>query len=45
MPLLVNKKERIGEYDFEGLYTSIDNIKNKAGVYVIVCKTPPFYSV
>ena len=36
---------RIGKYDFEGLHTSTDNIKNKAGVYVIVCKTPPFYSV
>ena len=23
----------------------LNNIKNKAGVYVIVCKTPPFYSV
>ncbi len=36
---------RIGKYDFEGLYTLIDHINNKAGVYVIVCKALPFYSV
>lgn len=33
----------IGEYEFEGPYKSIENLKNNSGVYAIICKVGEEY--
>jgi hypothetical protein len=35
---------KIGKYEFEGPYTSTDQLKDQSGVYVVLCQKNPDYS-
>jgi len=34
---------KLGKYSFTGPYTSIDKLKDKSGIYAIICKTDNEY--